>query len=206
MTGPLLFAFAANSTDLLPIAAGVFTLSRLKLDMKILLVLFILIAVVDASTLILMLRGDAFEWIHYIYTPIEYCLLIWALSLWQEKPFIARLLRLSIPAFAVICGLNMLALDKLVKVNGFEVSISLIVYVIVSAYTLYNLQKNDYGSIWGDYRSWICATLLLYSAANLVQFATMLFAFSIQLWQFHLVLVILSNILYAGAFICLYRH
>lgn len=206
MTGPFLFALAANSTDFLPVVAGVFTLSRLKSDMKILLILFILIAAVDVSTMILASRGKAFEWIHYIYTPIEYGLFIWTLSLWQEKLSIRRLLRLSIPAFAVICGLNILALHKLMKVNSFEVSVSLIVYVIVSAYTLYNLQKNDYGSIWSDYRSWICATLLLYSAANLVQFATMLFAFSFQLWQFHLVLIMLSNILYTGGFLCLYRH
>jgi hypothetical protein len=206
MTGPLLFAFAANSTDFLPIAAGVITLSRLKSDMKILLFLFILIAVVDVSTFILALRGNEYEWIHYIYTPIEYCLFIWALSLWQDKPFARRLLRLSIPAFAVICGLNVLALGKLVKTNSFEVTLSLIVYVAIAAYTLYNLQKNDYGSIWSDYRSWVCATLLFYSAASLVQFATMLFAFSLQLWQFHLVLNMISNIFFAGGFICLYRH
>ena len=206
MMVPPLFPVVANLTDFLPVAVGLFALPRLKTDTKILLILFFLMAAIDTITFLCVLQGIDYEWIHYIYTPFEYGLFIWALSLWQEKHSVRLIFRLSILPFAILCGLNIYLQDNLFNVNGFAESVALLIYMIAAAYTIYNLQKNDMGSIWNDYRIWFCATILLSSAGNLVEFTTMLIAFSIQLWQFHLILTMLSNILFAGGFICLYRH
>ncbi|MEE8418428.1 MAG: hypothetical protein V3S06_07175, partial [candidate division Zixibacteria bacterium] len=86
----------------------------------------------------------------------------------------------------------------------FTTCLSCILYAVISSYTLYQLQKDDSGSLYKDYRFWVSSALLLYSAGSLSFFAfTKLFP---NIWYAHMAVNIVVYLTFAAGFLCHIRR
>jgi len=193
----------------LPLFAGLYFYRRLKREMKILLVLFAIVTLVEGYTFYQTLNQTNYYWVHHIYMPLEYGLLVWVFSYWQNYPFLKRALRLSIPVFVLICIIKMLSLENLMNPNSFTASVAYASYVGISSYTMISLQEQNPCAIHKDFRFWVGSALLVYSTGGLAYFAfrdTVVNKFMIEIWSIHAILNIIAHILYSIGFICQSRR
>ena len=139
--------------------------------MKILLGLIVLISLVESYTLYQAINQREYEWIHYIYMPMEYGIFALVFSYWHDNIRVKKILLWSIPIFAFICLVNALEQPQLTRTNSFIASLACSLYVPITAYTLYRIQKGKAGILLKDPRFWVSSALLLYAAGALSYFA-----------------------------------
>lgn len=163
------------------------------------MVYFVLLGLVDVSSLYLALNRINNIWLFHLFTPLEYGILVMVFSYWQKEPLLRLVLRLSIPLFVLICLVNKLFLENLVSFDNFTVSLESSALIMISVFTLFSLYRDNSGLISKDPRFWITVAVLIYFAGNLPTFA---FANIIALWSIHSILNITSNILFSGGFLC----
>lgn len=178
---------------------GVLVFRRLSLEVKVLVVYFALLGQVEALSLYLALNNISNMWLFHIFTPLEYGLLALVFSYWQRNTFLRLLLRLSIPLFAVLCLVNRLLSENLVSFDNFTSSLEGWALILISIYTLLQLRRDTSVPILGMPQFWIAAAVLIYFSGNLPIFA---FANMATVWMINHILNIISNLLFAGGFLC----
>jgi hypothetical protein len=204
-----LIEFFSSFSVLVPLLTGVLAIRRMQRGMPVLLVLFAIATLTECIAWYAFERGIRFEWVHHIYTPVEYGLFATAFAMWADDSRIKKIIIASIPIFAVTCLLDAIFGKTLALMNGFTISISCVLYVLLSSYALLKLQADELAPILVNPRFWICSALLLYSSGALVYFA-LLYYFPADLINsvshIHSAVNISANLLYSGGFICLHRR
>lgn len=195
---------------LIPLIAGLIGFRKYTLDFKLLTFLFLIIAGVGIYSYSQAFRGQNNIWIYHFYDPIEYGLLIAVFSFWQKKQIVKRILLYSIPVFVLFCGINIIFFtDDINNYNFFTSSISRIIFIIISAYTLLNIFKSDKGELLKKPEFWITIALLMYSSNTLAYFVFSKIHVAqvmVTLWVINVVMDIIANQIYAIGFICRYRQ
>lgn len=190
---------------LIPLLIGIFLFRRLGTDLRLLILLFLIVAMVEGYTFYLVEKHMNAYWIYHLYTPIEYSLLATIFSFWQKKAWIRRILRISIPIFVLICIWDYLVFRNLNDLNYFTASFAFALYVGITSFTLLYLQTENPQSIIRDCRFWISAGLLIYSAGGLAYFSfhkTIVSELLVGIWVIHSILNITSYILYSVGILC----
>lgn len=175
------------------------TFRRLGPDIKILLAYIGLLGLVDVLGLYLAFNRISNIWLFHLFTPLEYGFLVMVFSCWQKRSLLRLLLRLSIPLFALICIVSKLFVENLVSFDSFTSSLESWALILISIYTLLGLHRDKSFPILGMPRFWIASAVLIYFSGNLPIFA---FANMAAVWTINHILNILSNILFAGGFLC----
>jgi hypothetical protein len=199
---PFMIVFV--SSVLIPLITGLLLFRRLSADLRLLLLLFLIVATVEGYTFYLVMQSQNPYWVHHVYAPIEYALITTVLSSWQQREWVKKLFRLSIPPFVIFCLWDILGGGNLKDLNALTASIAYTLYVGMSAYTLVNLDYENIRSTLGDYRFWIGTGLLVYSAGGLAYFSfhdTIVANYLIQIWIIHGVLNIVAYLLYSVGFV-----
>ncbi|HBZ02047.1 MAG TPA: hypothetical protein DEO84_12085, partial [candidate division Zixibacteria bacterium] len=104
-----------------------------------------------------------------------------------------------------ICIVNALIPDSLTRMNSFTISLSCIVYTLVSAVTLISLKKADFGNISKDMRFWVSSGLLVYSSGSLaffVFFPLIAQSYLVTVWAVYSVINIFAYVLFGIGFLC----
>ncbi|HBC45887.1 MAG TPA: hypothetical protein DCZ43_02460 [candidate division Zixibacteria bacterium] len=195
----------SSFSAIIPLSAGAGRYSRLRPEAKLLLILFGLTVVFEAYGFYCGQTKQNVYWLFHIYTPLEYSLLMVVFSIWQKNAVLARALRLSIVVFAIICIVNALIPDSLTRMNSFTISLSCIVYTLVSAVTLISLKKADFGNISKDMRFWVSSGLLVYSSGSLaffVFFPLIAQSYLVTVWAVYSVINIFAYVLFGIGFLC----
>jgi hypothetical protein len=196
---------ASAFSAVIPVSAGASRYPRLKPEAKVLMALFVLTVIMEAYCLYCSEIKQNAYWLYYLYTPIEYGLMMAVFSLWQKKATIARAMRWSILVFAVICVADALISRDLNRMNSFTISLSCYVYALVSAMTLISLKQSDSGWLIGDMRFWVSSGLLLYSSGSLayfVFFPLISQSYLVAVWSVYSVINILAYVLFGIGFLC----
>jgi len=164
---------------------------------------------VDVVTTYLGKTGRNFEWVHFVYTLVEYSFLAVIFSFWQDSARIRKAFRLSIPVFTLVCIVTLATLEGVTLINQFTVSLAYSLYVVMAVLALLGRQRNDLGLIYRDERFWVSSAVLVYSAGALAIFAFLLILprnLLATLWYVHNSLNVAANLLYTGGFLCQYRR
>lgn len=204
----VLFMVVIVSSVLVPLTTGLLLFRRLGPDTRLLLLLFLIVAMVEGYTFYLAMNSQNPYWVHHLYAPIEYALIAAVLSYWQQRAWMRRLFRWSIFPFVIFCLWDILGGGNLNDLNSFTASIAYTLYVGMSAYTLVNLDQKNIRSTFNDYRFWIGTALLVYAAGGLAYFSfhdTVVANYLIQIWIIHGVLDIVAYLMYSVGFICQVR-
>lgn len=196
----MLIVFAYMISVLIPLIIGAFGYRRLKIDMKILLALISLTFFVEIFVFYLSHEKANSIWVHNIYLPLEYILIALIFSKWHQKVIFGNIIMFSIPVFLIIHIVSLIKIGDINQINSFSISLSCTFYVCISTYALINLLKDDFGSIYQDYRFWVCSALLLYSAGSIAFWAFSRIIVSFLLYYIHLGVNIIAYSLFAGAF------
>lgn len=195
---------AYMASVIVPASIGTYGYRELKFEMKLLLALMVITVAVEGFTFYLAIDGRNTNWVYHIYLPVEYGLIGLIFSRWQKMTFNKNVILFSIPLFVIACVMSVIVFRNLDQLNVFTTSLSCILYAIISAYTLYQLQKDDSGSLYKDYRFWVSSALLLYSAGALSFFAfTKLFP---NIWYAHMAVNIVVYLTFAVGFLCHIRR
>jgi hypothetical protein len=195
----------SSFSAIIPLSAGVGRYSRLRPEARLLLILFGLTVIVEAYGFYCGQTKQNVYWFYHIYTPLEYGFLMVVFSFWQKNAALARALRLSIVVFTIVCIVNALIPNNLTKMNSFTISLSCIVYALVSAITLISLKKSDCGNISSDIRFWVSSGLLVYSSGGLgyfVFFPLIAQSHMVAVWSVYSVINILAYVLFGIGFLC----
>ncbi len=188
-------------SSLLPLIIGLHLYRRLNIEMKILTILFTFILIVEILGFYLSFIGINYIWLIHLYTLLEYSLLMLIFSYWQKNNVLKRNLRLSIPFFTFIWIGAKVFMENLNQWDNYTASLECVLLVGVSAYTLFELSKDNTITIYKVPRFWVSGAVLIYFAGNLMVFS--LINIIIITWPIHSALNIISNLCYTGGFLCL---
>ena len=204
MENYLAFYMVYMASVIMPASIGAYGYRHLKFEMKLLLALMVITIAVESFTYYLAIGQRNTNWVHHIYLPVEYGLIGLIFSRWQKTTFNKNVILFSIPLFVIACVISVIVFRNLDQLNVFTTSLSCILYAVISSYTLYQLQKDDSGSLYRDYRFWVSSALLLYSAGALSFFAfTKLFP---SIWYAHMAVNIVVYITFGVGFLCHIRQ
>lgn len=149
-------------------------------------------------------------WVAHIYTLLEYVLIAFLLSLWQQNNKIARLVRLSIPLYLLayfiieISGLENFGLDSL---NHLTRPTALVLLSGIALYTLLQLWQSTTIDLYQNFRFWVLAALVIYYTGTVIIFAFMFIKENRvlrYLLLMHSPLNILHNLLFTMGILCYY--
>jgi hypothetical protein len=212
MNAVFLLSTASVVSVAIPISLGIYGYPRLRIEMKLLMILFLFAAAVDGYTFYTFyhtLHKAQYQWAHHLYTPIEFGLLALVFSYWQPRRWLQNVMRVSIPVFAFVCVIILLSEGNVNDLSEIAQALACMLYVPISLSILYDMQRLDPEGIFRDFRFWIASGLLLYSAGSLAYFALhSLIArhHLVQVWFIYGTLNVVANILYGVGFLCQYRH
>jgi hypothetical protein len=187
-----------------PTSIGAYGYRQLKFEMKLLLALMVITLAVEGFTFYLAIDQRNTNWIHHIYLPVEYGLIGVIFSRWQNTTFNKNVILFSIPLFVMTCVMSVIVFNNLDQLNVFTTSLSCILYAVISSFTLYQLQKDDSGSLYKDCRFWVSSALLLYSAGSLLFFVFT--KFFPNIWYAHVAVNIVVYLTFGVGFLCHIRH
>ncbi len=197
---PILYAVTISAS--LPVIAGVVHFRRLRFDIKLLLILFAVVLITDSISLYCAARGIGMNWLHHIYSPLEYAIFGVVISTWQVRRFEKKAILFSIVAFALLCAWDIFGVGDWEHTNDFTASVSCGLFVGMTSYTLVGIERRHAGPIYRDYRFWMLIGLMVYSAGNIAFFAFFRHIVSYYLWAGHNALNIMANVCYTVGILC----
>lgn len=212
MTGHPLPWISMISTYI-PLAAA-FTLAlrqRLTKDLKVLLLFLVVAGVAEAVAMTYVLLSKPNFWMMHIYTPIEFSLTVFLLSLWLRKDKTGKYIRAGILIYLLLY-----AIVKIYHVEDFSpITLNYLTRPVsqllaggVAIYTLHRLWYYSEHQLHKNYRFWITAAFLVYNIVGVIIFA-LTFIKSRQgllfLVSSHALVNITHNLLFTAGIFCAMR-
>jgi len=200
MNSFLYLYYAYLAVVALPILAGLFGYKHLGRDMRIFWIMMIITMITEIVTLIMAFMGLNNNWVHNVFLPIESTLFTYVLAGWLSKRSEKKVVYISLVTFISLHSyLAVFILDNK-QMNTVTSTLMCIYYAILASYTIFQIQKADYGAIYQDYRFWICGALLFYSAGDLTFFRYYVAYSGITIWEAHILINIATYCTYAWGF------
>jgi len=177
--------------------------------MRILFGLFYIAALVEFAGAFLYLYGLSYFWVQNIFLPIEYSLLVLVLAGWQRNRLVRKTMLYSIIVIDLLCIVNLFILGNLMIFCNQLIALCCILFAIIAAFTLYDLEKHDQGAIYENFRFWVASGLLVFAAGSLTYFALHDIVkehYLVTVWQAHIIVNSISLGLYSVGFLCQIRR
>ena len=147
-------------------------------------------------------------WLIHLYTPIQFGLLMWILSSWQENANVKRLFQLLIPAFVLVWAVAAIFVEHKNEFNTFSRPTESILLIIASGYTLYQVNKEKVESLFSQPSFWVGSGTLVYFTGMVILFTLTNVLLSSSesglrtAWTVQWIMSVIANFLYVGAFLC----
>ena len=191
-------------------AGGLYARRSLAVEMKVLLVYFGFSVLCECVLYYLAARGYNNLWLAHAFTIVEYWFLGWVFSSWLKNPLLRRILLTSIPLVTILGIVLMFYGEDVRHFNNFSRPAAGLLLVAASAYTLFELNQETFGSVFSQPRFWVSSAALLYFGSTLILFAlsnTLLEFPDLlrKIFMFHAFVDFVANSLYTGGFLCTAR-
>jgi len=194
-------------SSIIPLIAGIVVYRCLTKPLKILLILFVVGAVVELIGYYFLIKQTQSVWVFHVYTLLEFSLLVLVFSYWQ-KGRIRKWLRFSIGVFFLMWLAAKFSIEGVDEWDSYTGTFEGVFLIAVSAGTFFNLIGENLESLLYDSRFWVASAVLIYFSGTLLTFAlsnTIAGSADYNLFKltlFHPILNIISNLCYAGGFLC----
>jgi hypothetical protein len=189
---------------LIPCATSIYFFRSAGSDMRFFAV-FIYVSLISSSAVAILAAYEINNlWLIHIFIPIEYGFLVLLFSFWQRGKLVRRILRWSIVVFfGIWIWSKLIHLERLDHFYYPTKSLSTIVLITVSIFTLITINVDELKLIYKDYRFWVILGVLVYFAGTAVVFSLSDLALIKSVWTIHSILNITGNICFACAFLFL---
>ena len=201
-------SFFSSSSAAIPLIVALVLWRRLDNPMRILAGMFLAACLIELGCWYLAFNHTSNLWLGHIWTAVEYTCLILIFAYWQKRRTVQRLLRLSVPVFYAILILNKIFLESFDELDSVSRPICSVVIICVAAFAFQRLIIEPGESLVRDPRFWVCCATLIYHAGTLTLFTLGRGMMEENMANFdaiytvHSVINILTNLLYAGGFLC----
>jgi hypothetical protein len=147
-------------------------------------------------------------WMSHFSTMIELTAVVFIYAFWMKQRRDQRVLYVCLLIFAILWTVSKFSIEPFSVADDWTSAISKVMEITFSGYLLLNVVKES-DMIWtNDPRIWVTTGVIIYSAGSLFLFA--LFnkmlqispAYLLNLWSVNWVLIIVSYLLFAKAFLC----
>jgi hypothetical protein len=176
---------------------GLYFYSRLKRDLRFLVVYFVIAACSDTIGTYLSFKSINNAWLLNVFISIEYVLLSYMFSLWH-KDWVRLWIRISIPLYLLVRIVRVIAYQGLDTLDGFSYLLSTVLLASMAMYTLFIFQRNIPDSSLRDPRFWVSGIVLFSFGGNLLIHA---FQPTVVTWSARNVITILAKLSYAWGLI-----
>lgn len=140
----------------------------------------------------------------HFYTLLEFIVIVYVLSQWQNKIKPKTLLLLTYIPFFIIWLIAKIFIENTTNFDNISSSLSSAIITVISAYTLLGLVK-DWSKPTENAVFLIVSGFLIYFSGNLVLFALSSTVITSS-WVIHNGLAIVTDLFYAGGFLALRHH
>lgn len=147
-------------------------------------------------------------WIIHLYTPLEYLLIVFILSRWQNREKSRKAMLISIPLYLGLYGFMKIAgIENLESstINYVSRPISLLLIGGFVLFTLHQLSAREETLLQSDYRFWILLALAIYYCGSII-IVPFMYIQNREILLFlvytHAILNILQNLLFVIGNIC----
>jgi hypothetical protein len=201
-------SYIATFSLFIPVFFGFKKFERLQYEMKTLVILLFISLVSGNVALYLALKGISNLWIFHITTLIEFSFLMFILARWQVHKLAKLILYSLIPFYAILWTIAKFTIENLRHFDNFTSTLANSILVIAALGTLIMIVWNRTGNLLKDIRVWVLTAILVYYAGNfmLLGLSNLILALPIQkietAWSIQWTVLILSNLLYTGGFLC----
>jgi len=206
-----IFPWLSALSQVFLVGIVVYFRKRLTHELRVLAVYLILSLLSLTGQIYLALNHINNYWLLYLFSPIEFGLLMYVFYLWNRNSFVGKMMLYSIPLYIGGWGLGILLSGSASNTFTYMSPISAAGLVLVSSYTLLSIERAEGSPVLGNPSFWISSATLIYFGSTIVfsslntsiqkaSIGTMQIAFSVQA-----VINILANLVYAGGFLCLRR-
>ena len=203
-----IFAYISLFSAVLPIGVGIARINILHRGMNSLLFYLILALSADIY-FVWFARGYQFILgLHHVYYFIEYILIMYIITIWQESRKLKRLFKVLMLGYIMFWIIAKLTFEPLNGLYTFTASTSQVLLIIGAEVSLFYLVGNRIQPILNDYRFWVLLSFVVYYAGTLLVLTSrgVLLQFSSEIiflaasidWG----LKILFNILFTIGFLC----
>jgi hypothetical protein len=130
------------------------------------------------------------------------------LARWQVHKLAKLILYSLIPFYAILWTIAKFTIENLRHFDNFTSTLAKSILVIAALGTLIMIVWNRTGNLLKDIRVWVLTAILVYYAGNfmLLGLSNLILALPIQkietAWSIQWTVLILSNLLYTGGFLC----
>ena len=146
----------------LPFLAGLTRARRITGARLLIITWALLIFLMDMIAMVLRSHHLYNHFLTYVFTPLQACAVLWALSLWQTKPVARMTMRFAIPPFLVAWVVLTLLLED---VNNFSTAVEPVYSLLAlgsAIFTVLSRAGDETVSLLEQDWFWICAGLVLY--------------------------------------------
>lgn len=169
-------------------------------------------AAMEVVFLIYSLQGKPNAWIIHFYTPLEYSILAYILSTWQEKKQISNFIKISIPVYLIsytLLKIYEIEIFDAETINYISRPLTMIIISILSLYTIHQVWSKYEGELFKNSIFWFLVSILIYYTGSIIVEAFFYLKNRDVLW--HLLysrntLNILRNILFTAGIIVAYIY
>jgi hypothetical protein len=206
------------ASDFVPVGMGIGRKSYWRGGATLFFSFVVLCLVVEVASYITGFLNINNHWILHIYDLLEYVILILLLAGWQKEaghPLLQRLLYVSIGLFALLWIVAKVEFESFKRFDQYTHTISALVLVAVSLFTLIDLARNESLSanrevpLYRTFKFWILVAVFSFFSGNTFLFGMgemiigLKFKDAVTVWTLHWWLNITANICYGVAFWCL---
>ena len=205
---PLTLFFISLTSEVITFSSALYMLRFLNWQMRLLLIYFGVAVITELLLAYMGSQGMNNLWLARVFSIVEFCLLTIVFSSWQNNKLLKRLLHISIPLMVVLGIFSTLYLENIRHFNSFSKPITSLILIMVSAYTLVELNKEKIDFLFREPRFWFSsgvlfsfsASLLLHALSNSLLHLPM--SVVRLIFESNVVLSIIANIIYTGGFLC----
>jgi hypothetical protein len=147
-------------------------------------------------------------WPIHFTTLIECSLLVFVFYSWMMNHRARMILVLCFSVYVLLWLVSKFTFEPLSMTDDWTATISKVLQIVCSVYVLVEVVKET-DIVWtNDPRVWVSAGIIIYSAGSLFMFAlfTRMLLISPErlkfIWSFNWILLMISNLLFARAFLC----
>ncbi len=201
-------SYVSLVSQVLPVGAGLWKRSSLVGELRIFYGYVVANVVIEFASYWMAMHNIHNLWLSHTFVLLEYCLLALVFAGWQRSSRMRTILRWSIPVYAAFWLVAVSTFEKFAGPDQYTSTVSGVVMIMLAAWTLVGLMKEEEVLFHLDPRFWIAVGVLLDDAGTIMlsifngPILQMRIEEFLPFWKIHWGLSIATNLCFMGGLLC----
>jgi hypothetical protein len=201
-------ALAASISCLIPVIVGTIRWKALSRELRVVLTLLAFYVPFLVVQILLSFHGIKNLWMGDVYELLQFGVLSTVFALWTREEKVRRAMKSSISIGTILWLIGKFSIEPLGGLSPYSAAVFSLILISMALYTLITLLRSELELLFRRPQFWISAGVVIYLAGTLPLFILSNRLLSLPLeeyekvWNINWGLGIVSNLVYAVAFLC----